>query len=138
MALPLWMLIRLQMRTAQKLGLALVFMLALVDIIVDILRTIYSISEGVVSLHAMIFEILEATIAVIISCLPTYRIILGNLKPSIKPSSYKSLGSTSNVKMTYMTRVNCRSRDDFTVTSSIGNTASAAASRDAANEFQMV
>ena len=72
--LPLWMLRRLQMPISQKLGLAALFLIAITDVIFDITRTAYT--GGEIAVDA-IWDVLEATIAVIVSSLPTYKALLG-------------------------------------------------------------
>ena len=78
MALPLGMLKTLQTRTGQKIGLALLFLIATVGIVFDILHTIYNIREGLVEVETILWDILEPTIVVMISALPTYRALFGN------------------------------------------------------------
>ena len=72
MALPLYMLKGLQISQVQKMTLACLFCLAFIDIVFDILRTFYTVRGGPVAF----WDILEAEVAVIISCLPTYRALL--------------------------------------------------------------
>jgi len=88
MILPLWMLKGLQMQRGQKIGLALLFLVATVDIIFDIMRTIYTVHGGAIALDT-IWDILEPTIMVIISSLPTYRSLLGNSHK--KSTAYRNL-----------------------------------------------
>ena len=94
MILPLWMLHTLQMRAGQKVALAALFTLGMIDIIFDVLRTIYTVNGGAFALNTL-WDILEPTIAVIISCLPTYASLF---KPtqSKKSSSYKALAYRSD------------------------------------------
>ena len=73
MALPLYFLKDLQMRKRQKLGLASVLCLAVLIVSFDIIRTIISVHGGAVGAQSALWCVLEATIAVIVSCLPTYR-----------------------------------------------------------------
>lgn len=75
MALPLYMLYGLQLRTTQKAILAGVFSLGLVVAIVDILRTVESLRSGTFSGVAL-WSSLEVTIAVIVASLPLYRVLL--------------------------------------------------------------
>ena len=92
----------LRISKAQKIGLATIFLIAFIDILFDILRTIYTVNGGAVGLDTA-FDILEPTIAVIISTLPTYRALFmtsrrrvgtgssfGNLKTSTVSSNSKS------------------------------------------------
>lgn len=71
--LPLFMIKGLNMPITRKLGLAGLFTLATIDVIFDILRTIYS-TRGA---GWTIWDMLEPTIAVIVSSLPTYRALFG-------------------------------------------------------------
>ncbi|MCJ1389046.1 hypothetical protein MMC18_001900 [Xylographa bjoerkii] len=94
MALPLWMLKGLRISRAQKIGLAAIFLIAFIDILFDILRTIYTVNGGAVGLDTT-FDILEPTIAVIISTLPTYRALFMTRKRSETGSSFGNI-ETSN------------------------------------------
>ena len=83
MAFPLYVLKGLQMQISQNLGLASVFCLAILVVIFDILRTVFSAKSargGAVGASTALWDILEITIAVIVSCLPTYRAILTRKK----------------------------------------------------------
>jgi hypothetical protein len=90
------MLSGLQMRPMQKMGLGALFLLATIDVLFDILRTVYSVDGGIVALDT-IWDVLEPTVAVIISSLPTYRALFGlsNSKSS-KGSSYRNLQYQEN------------------------------------------
>lgn len=97
MAFPLYVLKGLQMQTRQKLGLASVFCLAILVVIFDILRTVFSAKSargGAVGASTALWDILEITIAVIVSCLPTYRTILAQKK---KRKQRKTNGTYSNI-----------------------------------------
>ncbi|MCJ1308516.1 hypothetical protein MMC25_002169 [Agyrium rufum] len=74
MALPIPMLYQLRLRTSQKIAVAGVFMLAWVTIAFDILRTVESFLLG--SQNVLLYTSLETEIAVIVSALPAYRILL--------------------------------------------------------------
>ena len=87
--LPLWMLRRLQMPMGRKFGLAALFLIAITDLIFDILRTLYT-GGGVNNFHT-IWDILEPTIAVIVSSLPTYKALLGGAKKK-RNTRYQNLG----------------------------------------------
>lgn len=88
--LPLWMLQGLQMSTGRKVGLAAIFLIAITDVAFDIARTVYTVNGGAVALDT-IWDILEPTIAVIVSSLPTYKALLGIAKKK-KSTSYQNLG----------------------------------------------
>lgn len=76
MALPLYMLWGLQMRTEQKVSLTCVFSLGLVIATFDILRTVESLASGTFSGVAL-WSSMEVTMAVIVASLLTYRTLLG-------------------------------------------------------------
>lgn len=83
MALPLYFLKGLRMRTTQKIGLAGVFSLAVFVVVFDILRTVFS----TVGAQSALWCVLEASVAVIVSCLPVYRSILSHRKQQMDKSS---------------------------------------------------
>ena len=94
MALPLCMLRTLQMPRKQKIGLAAVFLLGLVDLAFDIIRVYHTVHVAGTGSWA-IWDILEPCIAVITSALPPYKILLASSrvqrfsalkKPSPEPS----------------------------------------------------
>ncbi|KAL9637287.1 MAG: hypothetical protein Q9204_001935 [Flavoplaca sp. TL-2023a] len=72
MILPWFILRKVQMRTAKKLGIGAIFSVVLITIACDILRTIKSFDEGAFS-DSSLYTFLEVTLAVIVSCLPIYR-----------------------------------------------------------------
>lgn len=78
------------MPLSRKLGLAALFLIAITDVIFDITRTVYTVHGGAVALDT-IWDILEPTIAVIVSSLPTYKALLGVTKKE-KNTSYQNLG----------------------------------------------
>ncbi|KAK6593133.1 hypothetical protein ACHAPC_004623 [Botrytis cinerea] len=95
MALPLWMLKGLQMKTGQKIGLAVIFLIATIDVVFDILRTIYTVDGGAIALDTL-WDILEPTITVMISALPSYRTLFGDRRK--KSTSYKTLDHSGNTR----------------------------------------
>ena len=78
------------MPRSRKLGLAALFLIAITDVIFDITRTVYTVNGGTVALDT-IWDILEPTIAVIVSALPTYKALLGNPKKKKWSPSYENL-----------------------------------------------
>ena len=66
----------LQMSMSRKFGLAAIFLIAIADVVLDIIRTVYTVNMGAVALDT-IWDILEPTIAVIVSSLPTYKALTG-------------------------------------------------------------
>ena len=83
MAFPLYVVKGLQMRFSQKMGLASIFCLAILVVIFDILRTVFSAKSargGAVGASTALWDILEITVAVMVSCLPTYRTIFTQRK----------------------------------------------------------
>ncbi len=83
MVLPFWMLKDLKISTAQKVGLAFIFSLAFACVALDIVRVVEAVSQ-----HQALYTIIEINSVVIISCLPTYRALLGirQRRRSRKPS----------------------------------------------------
>ena len=75
MALPLMMLRPLHMRWSQKLGLAVIFGLVLINIVLELLRTILTIVVDFDNFrgYGVVCFIMQANIAVITCALPCYR-----------------------------------------------------------------
>ena len=110
MALPLWMLKNMQLPTSKKLGLASIFFLAFAIVVLDILRIALGDGGGIVSL-ASLWDVLEPSVAVIVSTLPTYRALL----PSPEKSSKKKVSAyeygsngTSESKQSWKSRIKAR------------------------------
>jgi len=120
MALPLWMIYQLKLRTAHKIGLAFVFALAFVDIVFDILRTIYTVNGGALALDTL-WDILEPTIAVIISCLPTYCVLLKSTKEPQPASTYATLEDESKGTRNYSSHGSIHELDTIAKTPAITN-----------------
>ena len=93
--LPLWMLPRLQMPRGRKVGLAALFLIAMSDVIFDVVRTLCTVGE-VNNKYYTIWDILEPTIAVIVSSLPTYSALLEGAKKA-RNSRYQNLGQSGRV-----------------------------------------
>jgi hypothetical protein len=93
MILPLWMLRDLHITTAQKLGLSVTVSLVVIDIMFDILRTIYTVGAYAASFPNAnaVWDLCEPTIAVMVCALPTYRTLLHRKKPA-PSTSYQNLG----------------------------------------------
>lgn len=72
MALPYWMLRDLKIGIYKKLGLAFIFSFAIVCVALDIVRVVEAISQ-----NQALYNIIEINLVVVISCLPTYRTLLG-------------------------------------------------------------
>ena len=92
----------LKIGTPQKIALGFIFSLAIVCVVLDIVRVIEAVGQ-----NQALYTIIEINFVVIISCLPTYRALVGmkKRKESRKPSgSYPwrstdgafSKGSASN------------------------------------------
>ena len=78
MAFPSYVLKGLQMQMSQKIGLASIFSLATIVVLFDLLRIVYSVEGargGAGGVSTSLWVILEAIVAVTISCLPVYRTI---------------------------------------------------------------
>lgn len=72
MALPFWMLGDLKITMPQKLGLAIIFSVAIVCIALDIVRVVEAISQ-----NQALYTVIEINMVVVVSCLPTYRTLIG-------------------------------------------------------------
>lgn len=83
MAMPFWMLKGLKISTPQKVALGFIFSLATVCVILDIVRVIEAVAQ-----NQALYTIIEINFVVIISCLPTYRALVGmsKRKESRRPS----------------------------------------------------
>ena len=88
MALPFWMLGDLKITMPQKLGLAIIFSVAIVCIALDIVRVVEAISQ-----NQALYTVIEINLVVVISCLPTYRTLIGvrKRKRSRQSHSWRSL-----------------------------------------------
>lgn len=75
MALPIYMIRKLQMTWVKKISLTAVFGVILISIAFDILRTAQSLNPRT-GLYAPLYYILETSLTVIASCLPTYKALL--------------------------------------------------------------
>ncbi|CAI6339408.1 unnamed protein product [Periconia digitata] len=72
MIIPLALLSKMLMPIRQKIGVAMIFCLVLITIVLDILRTVFTLLDTPNTLWAL----LEPTIAVIIAALPSYGSLL--------------------------------------------------------------
>lgn len=96
-ALPLVMLWKLHMSGTDKLGLAVVFLLVLVIIIFDILRSFFNTNASLSTLlSSMVWTLCEPAIAVMVCALPSYRSILPT-QSKRAPRSYLELLRESGV-----------------------------------------
>ena len=93
MVLPIWMLKDLQIGVSQKGGLACIFLIATIGIIFDIIRIAIGDGGGALSLAAL-WNVLEPTIAVIVSTLPSYRALL--VSPKSRSSSGRASGRSAS------------------------------------------
>lgn len=103
MAFPLKVLKGLQIRTSQKIGLSSVFCLAILVVIFDITRTVFSVISargGAAGAGTVLWDILEATVAVIVSCLPTYGTIFTQKKQKKSKRNYTNITGQENLVKT--------------------------------------
>jgi hypothetical protein len=101
MLLPLGMLHDLHITTGKKLGVAAIAALVVIDILFDILRTIYTIGSYAANFPNAnaVWALCEPTIAVMICALPTYRSVLPNHRPA-PSSTYQNLRGTHTTRQT--------------------------------------
>jgi len=79
MVLPLVMLPGLNMRSSQKFGIAGIFCLSLVIVALEIARIVESLKGTGTSLNTL-WTNMETSIAVIVSCMPTYNTLISKRK----------------------------------------------------------
>ena len=98
-ALPIVMLRRLQVSMVQKVGLGVVFFLVAVDVVFDLLRTVYTLDADATSFPDAntVWALCEPSIAVMICALPSYRSILPKHSKPV-PRSYEELQHLQNFK----------------------------------------
>ena len=92
MVLPIGMLIKLNLSIHQRLALAGIFGIVLIDILFDILRTIFSVQQFYdpsVAPLSVVFNLCEPAVAVVVCALPSYRSLLPTQAAKCKVSSYK-------------------------------------------------
>lgn len=102
------------MQTSKKIGLACVFSLGLIIIVLDILRIALGDGGGIISL-ASLWDVLEPSIAVIVSTLPTYRSLLPSAGKSArqKASSYEfDTSAASESQNRWKNRITARHRSE--------------------------
>jgi hypothetical protein len=75
MALPLSRLLRLRVRLTQKINVGIIFCLSFVVVGVEIVRLVESLKHNGTNLN-IVWTSSEASVAVIISCLPTYNTLI--------------------------------------------------------------
>jgi hypothetical protein len=86
MMLPLFMLRKLHIRPIDKLGLAAVFLLALVDLIFDVVRTVTTLKVDSNVMESV--EAMEPAVAVIVSAMAA-------LGPAFRHHSHRQTSSSS-------------------------------------------
>ena len=99
------------MPTSRKVGLAVLFLVAITDVIFDITRTFYTVDATGVALDTT-WDILETTIAVIVSSLPTYGTLLGPTKKR-KNRRYQNLDHSRAVIGKSSPRHNAQESNDI-------------------------
>ena len=99
------------MPTSRKVGLAVLFLVAITDVIFDITRTFYTVDATGVALDTT-WDILETTIAVIVSSLPTYGTLLGPTKKR-KNRWYQNLDHSRGVIGKSSPRHNAQESNDI-------------------------
>ena len=81
MALPIFMIRNMQIQRAQKIGLAILFSVGTIIIIFDIIRVVSFVlllNNPTYVTGVALWAGLECNVAVLVSCLPTYRTLLPN------------------------------------------------------------
>ena len=107
MVLPLWMIRGLKMRTKKRIGLACLFSLALIVIALDCFRIAFGDGGGIISL-ACLWDVLEPSIAVIVSALITYRALFPSAGKSSKRKPRVYEYNTSQSPHSWKDRITAR------------------------------
>ena len=99
MTLPWYIIRKIQISLARKIGLVFIFSVVLITIACDILRTVKSFDGGLFADSAL-YTFLEVTLAVIVSCLPIYRALLRDRSKDkvSKPSDGDFVPSTKRIE----------------------------------------
>lgn len=95
MALPVWMLKDLHVKTSQKIGLAAMFSLGIIIIIFEILRTIKSLGQTSFS-EVAIYDVLENSVALIVSSITHYRGFISTRRRNRTNRQYAHLKAPSH------------------------------------------
>lgn len=97
MALPISMLGPLRMKKREKIGLAFIFALVLIDVAFDILRVVFTVSSALSRFpdQNVLWNNLDALIAVLVCTLPCYRGLLSRSSPRpLTDTTYFAFGSS--------------------------------------------
>ena len=120
MALPLIMLRHLQMSRSAKIGLAGIFGVGIITIVFDIVRTVETMTNTSLGSTAL-WTNLESTVAIMVSCMPSYRALLGgsrrvtgNSRPRKQRTSLRAESGSGEISSNRLTslKITDRSSDD--------------------------
>ena len=91
------MLRQLKVRTKAKLGLSIVFSLAFLDVVFEILRGCEFITTQALTGGCELWMNLESAVAVIVSCLPSLVALSGGIKSGRRPSTRATTNATRSL-----------------------------------------
>lgn len=103
MALPWYMIRKLQITWVKKISLAAVFGVAVITIILDILRTVKTL-QAKAGTHTWLYYLLETTLTVVVSCLPTYKTLLRPTTTGFKQSTIGPISESISQQLLAHTR----------------------------------
>ena len=99
------------MQLGKKIAVGCVFSVGMIVVVVDAVRLAVGDGGGVIS-QAAIYDALEPAIAVIVSCLPTYRSLLPSTRGSIRNRKVDSYPDQSGSRQSYKDRITARYRSE--------------------------
>ena len=99
------------MRLGKKIAVGCLFSIGLIIIAIDAARLAVGDGGGVIS-QAAIFDALEPAIAVIVSCLPTYRSVLPRVPGSSKNRKADPYQYQSGSQQSWKDRITARYRSE--------------------------
>ena len=111
MVLPMCFLQGLKLQIGKKIGVASLFSLGLVVIVIDAIRLATGDGGGVVS-QASLYNALEPSIAVLVSCLPTYRSLFRSEPGSSKHRKGASYQYSSGIQQNWKSLLTPRYRSE--------------------------
>lgn len=111
MILPTCFLRGLQMQLGKKIAVGLLFSVGMVVVVIDAVRLAVGDGGGVVS-QALLYDALEPAIAVIMSCLPTYRTLISPARGSSRNLKGDRYQYESGSQQSWKDRITARYRSE--------------------------
>lgn len=99
------------MQLGRKIAVGCLFSVGMVVVVIDAIRLAVGDGGGVIS-QAAIYDALEPAIAVTVSCLPTYRLLLTSTRGSSNNRKADSNQYTSGSQQSWKNRITARYRSE--------------------------